>query len=43
LNLFGGVAGKTMLEVGCGCGHLLRYYADKSIAKYGIVFNELIL
>ncbi|WP_454055202.1 hypothetical protein [Clostridium sp. Marseille-Q7071] len=43
LNLFGDVAGKTMLEVGCGSGHSLRYYEDKYIAKYGIIFNELIL
>jgi len=43
LNLFGGVPGKTMLEVGCGSGHSLRYYVDKFIAKYGIIFNGLIL
>lgn len=29
LNLFGDVAGKTMLEVCCGSGHSLRYLADR--------------
>lgn len=28
LELFGDVSGKTMLEIGCGSGHSLKYHAD---------------
>ena len=29
LNLFGDVTGKSMLEIGCGSGHSLKYHADR--------------
>jgi ubiquinone/menaquinone biosynthesis C-methylase UbiE len=29
LHLFGDVTGKTMLEIGCGSGHSLKYHADR--------------
>lgn len=33
LCLFGDVAGKTMLEVGCGSGHSLKYHADRNAGE----------
>ncbi len=33
LNLFGDVAGKTMLEIGCGSGHSLKYHADRNAGE----------
>ncbi len=33
LNLFGDVTGKTMLEIGCGSGHSLKYHADRKAGE----------
>ena len=33
LNLFGDVTGKTMLEIGCGSGHSLKYHADRNAGE----------
>jgi cyclopropane fatty-acyl-phospholipid synthase-like methyltransferase len=33
LNLFGDVSGKTMLEIGCGSGHSLKYHADNDAGE----------
>ncbi len=33
LNLFGDVSGKTMLEIGCGSGHSLRFHADRNAGE----------
>jgi len=33
LHLFGDVAGKKLLEVGCGSGHSLKYHADRNAAE----------
>jgi len=33
LHLFGEVAGKKLLEVGCGSGHSLKYHADRNAAE----------
>jgi SAM-dependent methyltransferase len=30
IHLFGDVSGKTMLEIGCGSGHSLKYHADRN-------------
>lgn len=33
LNLFGDVVGKTVLDIGCGSGHSLRYIASKGAGE----------
>lgn len=33
LHLFGDVTGKTMLEVGCGSGHSLKFHADRNAGE----------
>ncbi|MTI65886.1 MAG: class I SAM-dependent methyltransferase [Firmicutes bacterium] len=33
LNLFGNVTEKTMLEIGCGSGHSLKYHADRNAGE----------
>lgn len=33
LHLFGDVTGKTMLEIGCGSGHSLKYHADRNAGE----------
>lgn len=33
LHLFGDVTGKTMLEIGCGSGHSLKYHADRKAGE----------
>ena len=33
LHLFGDVAGKKLLEIGCGSGHSLKYHADRNAAE----------
>lgn len=33
LHLFGDVKGKTMLEIGCGSGHSLKYHADRNAGE----------
>ena len=33
LNLFGDVTGKTMLEIGCGSGHSLKFHADRNAGE----------
>lgn len=33
LKLFGDVTGKTMLEIGCGSGHSLKYHADRNAGE----------
>jgi SAM-dependent methyltransferase len=33
LHLFGDVAGKTMLDIGCGSGHSLKYHADRNAGE----------
>ncbi len=33
LNLFSDVTGKTMLEIGCGSGHSLKFHADRNAGE----------
>lgn len=33
LHLFGDVTGKTMLEIGCGSGHSLKFHADRNAGE----------
>lgn len=33
LHLFGDVTGKTMLEIGCGSGHSLKFHADRKAGE----------
>lgn len=33
LHLFGDVKGKTMLDIGCGSGHSLKYHADRNAGE----------
>lgn len=33
LHLFGDITGKTMLEIGCGSGHSLKYHADRNAGE----------
>lgn len=41
LHLFGDVTGKTMLEIGCGSGHSLKYHADRNAGElWGLDISE---
>jgi len=41
LNLFGDVTGKTMLEIGCGSGHSLKFHADQNAGElWGIDISQ---
>lgn len=33
LNLFGDVKGKTILDIGCGSGHSLKYHGDNGASE----------
>lgn len=41
LHLFGDVTGKTMLDIGCGSGHSLKYHADRNAGElWGIDISQ---
>lgn len=41
LHLFGDVTGKTMLEIGCGSGHSLKYHAYRNAGElWGLDISE---
>lgn len=41
LHLFGDVTGKTMLEIGCGSGHSLKFHADRNAGElWGIDISQ---
>lgn len=41
LHLFGDVTGKTMLEICCGSGHSLKYFADRNAGElWGIDMSQ---
>lgn len=41
LHLFGDVTGKTMLEIGCGSGHSLKYHADRNAGElWGVDISQ---
>lgn len=42
LHLFGDVTGKTMLEIGCGSGHSLKFHADRNAGElWGLDISQI--